>query len=292
MRAVTAYLLLLLLLAGGFAWAAELGLSAVANELQNVSSGDLNSLDGGPEESTGGASWHNEDQIITQARQVALRLVESLPNFVCREIVSRFQSDTPRAIWTQVDVVTADLTYENGKEDYRQVAINGRSTHRPMEQLRGASSMGDFGSVLAQLFSPETAASFHYRRDAHIGESAVRVYDFEVAREHAQWMIAVAQRATQPPYKGSVWIEPETGFVLRIEMQADSLPARFPADHVEPDVDYRLVQVGAQEFMLPLRAEMLICLRGSNFCARNVIDFAGYRRYGSISNVHFDNGPQ
>ena len=40
--------------------------------------------------------------------------------------------------------------------------------------------------------------------------------------------------------EGSVWVDPQSARVLRIEMQARDLPSDFPTDTVESAVDYSL----------------------------------------------------
>src|SRR5579862_7120182 len=60
-----------------------------------------------------------DGSVISKASQAADDFARALPNFVCQEVMSRFQSDTPRPIWLPVDVVTSELVFENGKENYR-----------------------------------------------------------------------------------------------------------------------------------------------------------------------------
>ena len=41
-----------------------------------------------------------------------------------------------------------------------------------------------------------------------------------------------------PAYKGTVWIDPQNGNVMRIEMQGYSFPPTFQLDDVETAIDY------------------------------------------------------
>ena len=93
---------------------------------------------------------------------------------------------------------------------------------------------------------------------------------------------------TTPAYKGSVWIDPGSGRVLRIEIQAMNLPRDFPMDQVESAVDYSFVSIGADSVLLPVHAENLGCQRGSKACSRNVIDFRNYKKYVADSKIRFD----
>ena len=99
----------------------------------------------------------------------------------------------------------------------------------------------------------------------------------------------MASQEFAPPYKGSVWIDPQTGRVMRIEMQAYGFPSSFPSDHVESAVDYQYIRLGdAKQYLMPVHAENLSCQRGSPYCSRNVIDFRNYHKYSGESTITFD----
>ena len=115
-----------------------------------------------------------------------------------------------------------------------------------------------------------------------------RVYDFEVRQENSHWNIQSDFQKITPGYTGSVWIEPASGRVLRMEMQAVDLPPEFPMDQVETAVDYAFLPIGAAAVLLPVHAENLGCQRGTDYCSRNVIDFRNYRKYVADSTVKFD----
>jgi hypothetical protein len=61
---------------------------------------------------------------IEQAREVAGNFTESLPNFYCRQFTTRYES-THKADWQPIDLVQADLIYDNHKERYQNLLING-----------------------------------------------------------------------------------------------------------------------------------------------------------------------
>ena len=233
-----------------------------------------------------------EAAIIDKARQAVADFTKTLPNFVCREVISRFESVTSPPVWQPVDVITAALVYDNGKESYRGITINGKSINKGMEQLQGAWSTGEFGSVLMQLFAPVTAADFRFLNDSPLGGKHAKEFSFAVARENSQWRVEAAGQVTQPGYGGSVWIDPQTARVLRVEMQAHDLSLRFPAGRVESSTDYEYVQIGSEKYLLPSHCETLTCEQGSSRCARNVIYFVDYHKYTSESSIQFGKGKQ
>src|SRR5262249_50621197 len=214
------------------------------------------------------------DPVIEKAKQTAESFTETLPNYICQQFTARFVNTSHITSWQALDVVSAEVVYENGRESYRNLAINGKPVKKSMEELSGAWSTGEFGTLLRDLFSPFTAASFHYRKDSTIAGMSAALYDYQVERENSHWRVQVASQSVFPAYKGSVWIDKKNGRVLRIEMQARNVPSEFPLDKVETAADYEYVRIGgAQQFLLPVRSETLSCQRGTNTCSRNAIDF-------------------
>jgi len=228
-----------------------------------------------------------DDPVIEKAKHATVAFTEKLPNYVCKEFMARYESTRQPADWQALDVVSTDIIYEAGRESYRNIAVNGKPFQKGMEQMSGAWSTGEFGTMLLDLFAPWTAAEFRLRRRSTVAGVETRVYDFEVDHPHSHWHVQVASQSMLPAYKGSVWIEPSTGKVLRLEMRARQLPERFPVDTVESAVDYDSVMIGGKKFLLPVHAETLACERGTSNCSRNAIDFRNYHKFESNSDITF-----
>src|ERR1039458_7171712 len=91
-----------------------------------------------------------------------MEFTETLPSYVCTELVTRSQSESTPANFQPIDVVSIEVLYTDGREDYRNIQINGKRTVKKIEETGGAWSTGEFGTVLVDLFSPATAAPFHH----------------------------------------------------------------------------------------------------------------------------------
>ena len=190
------------------------------------------------------------DPVIARAAEAAESFTETLPNYVCQQFTSRYQNQSHVTSWQAIDVVSAEVVYENGRESYRNLKINDKPVKKGMEELSGAWSTGEFGTLLRDIFfSSETAAEFHFRKDSTVAGMAAALYDFKVEHENSHWHVQVASQSVFPAYKGSVWIDKKNGRVLRIEMQARNVPSEFPLDTVETVADYEYVRIGgAQQF--------------------------------------------
>jgi hypothetical protein len=228
------------------------------------------------------------DPVIEKARAVAGSFTETLPNYIVQEFMARFVNASNVVNWKPEDVVSAEVIYENGKESYRNLAINGKPVKKRMEELSGAWSTGEFGTLLVDLFSPSTAADFRFRKESTSGGKAALVYNFDVVQEHSHWHVQSASQGYNPAYKGSVWIEKQTYRVLRIEMQAYRFPEEFPLDKVESATDYEYVRFADRQFLMPVHAETLSCQRGTSLCSMNKIDFRNYHKYSGEATITFE----
>jgi hypothetical protein len=218
--------------------------------------------------------------LIERAREAAFEFSEKLPNFICQEFMSRSVQRGRGEEMTQ-DVVSAEITYDNGQESYRNVKINDRATDRGMQELGGSWSTGEFASTLLELFHPDTDAQFRSGGASSISGSSAQVYDFQVRSENSHWRVRAGSQTLTPAYQGSVWVDPKTARVLRIEMQARNIPSDFPMHQVESAVDYSYVFIGGTSVLLPVHAESLGCERATSVCSHSVIDFRNYHEFKS-----------
>ncbi|MDQ2944749.1 MAG: hypothetical protein M3Y27_02175 [Acidobacteriota bacterium] len=223
---------------------------------------------------------------IEEAKSASTGFLGSLPNFVCAQQTTRYVSEAKGKDWQAVDVLAVDVVYDGGREKYEHLTINGKPSKKPAEES-GAWSTGEFGTVLADLFSPSTAAKFRYSRTEKIAGFEASVYKFDVQRPNSHWKIYFRSQWIMPAYRGSLWLDKKTARVLRIEMQATDVPKEFLADTTESAVDYELVSLGAQKFLLPVHAEVLTCMRGTSTCDKNVIEFRNYHKFSGESTIQF-----
>ena len=229
-----------------------------------------------------------DDATITKAREAALAYSATLPNYLVQQMTTRYQSDRPKAGWSALDIVTADLTYQDGRESYKNIKVGNKSVSTSMDEIPGTRSTGEFSTLLEQLFE-QGAAKFRPGGLDTIHNRSAYVYSFEVTRELSRWRIEAPSQLYYPATKGSVWIDKETSRVLRIEQSGKGMPALFPFDTVETTVDYDFIRLGTSgPYLLPVESEVLSCQRGTSICSRNKIEFRNYKKFGAQSDITFD----
>jgi len=229
------------------------------------------------------------DPVIDKARETAFEFTETLPNYIVKQYTTRYESADARRVntsWQPLDVVTADVITENGKERYENILRNGKPV-KDVEQS-GSWSEGEFASTLQAILSPASDALFTNKKSATIENRAAWRYDYMIEQPRSSWQVYAGGSRYRPAYGGAIWIDKESSRVLRIEMDARKIPNEFPLDHIESEVDYGFVTIDTKKYVLPTHSESLSCNRGTTECTRNAIDFRNYKKYGADSSVTFD----
>lgn len=225
--------------------------------------------------------------ILGDARARSATFSASLPNYLVEQMTSRYFAAGFPAQWREIDVVTAELAYVNGQEDYRDFRINGHPIYQPIEKT-GAWSTGEFGSTLEDVMSPATNASFRRRGTEKLADRQAYVFDYTVAQANSHWtMVSSDGRNYNPAYEGAVWIDVATRRVLRIEQHATAMPRDFTMSRADSILEYGFAQIEGNTYLLPSKGETDGCTSGSGTCTRNVIEFRNYRKFTAESTVTF-----
>jgi hypothetical protein len=137
------------------------------------------------------AGPRSSDPVIQGAREAAFQFTETLPNYVVKQFTTRYQTDSAhgnRTSWQALDVVTADVVCENGKESYKNILVNGKPPRDDIEKT-GSWSTGEFATVLQGILAPYTDADFHNKRATTINSHAAYRYDYTVEQKNSGWHV-------------------------------------------------------------------------------------------------------
>ena len=132
----------------------------------------------------------SDEQLINHARAAAASFTSTLPNYLAEQVTTRYFSASFPASWQRLDEVTADLAYVNGKEDYRNIKVNGMPSSMPPERS-GSWSTGEFATTLEDVLSSATAAKFRRRGNDRIAGRPTVIFDFSVAQPNSHWEMVV-----------------------------------------------------------------------------------------------------
>lgn len=224
--------------------------------------------------------------VIKTAREYALAYTNQLPDFLCTQVTRRYYDPSGMEFWHLSDTITARLSYTENREDYKIVLINNRPADTEMEALDGATSTGEFGSMMRELFDPATQADFKWERWATLRGRRAQVYSYRVAKDRSKWHVNY-QRIEDivPAYHGLVYIDNDTSVIVRLTFDAD-LPPSFPVQQAGTVLDYDYAQIGDQPHLLPLKA--VVRMREGRLLVRNDVEFRMYRKFSADAVLKFD----
>jgi len=234
-----------------------------------------------------------QKRILAEITENARNYSKSLPNFICLQVTRRYGDNSGLENYRLIDTIAERLSYFEEKEDYKVVSVNGVPVTGGVkhEQLTGATSSGEFGSMLKEIFSPETHTEFSWERWATLRGKRMYVFNFHVTQANSKYTIYSdsVKRTVIAGYHGLIYADRDTGMVMRIKMECEGLPLDFPVQSVDLDMNYDMAKISGVSFLLPLKSE--IHSREGRFLVKNEVEFRLYNRFGADTNIQFGDVP-
>ena len=240
--------------------------------------------------------------IIEEVREYALNYSKSLPNFLSTQVVRRYQANAPGSrynthsepSWVQVDLLTLRLSYFDQKEEYKLIMHNNSPTTQDYKSIGGATSTGEFGSLLRDIFEPRTHARFWWDGWARLGRlgdrQLVMAFGYSVEQANSNWGIEYEKKDhIVPAYSGRILIDRESHLVMRVTLNADNIPLTFPVKMATTILDYDYVDISGHPFLLPLKSETQMSADG--VLSKNDTEFRLYRKYSAEADIKYDITP-
>ena len=231
--------------------------------------------------------------LIEKTRQKTLAAVEEMPDFVVKQQIQRSAGYAGTGNFRNLDRLVVAVSYRSsGEENYRLLAVNGAIQQNAelkgsYEEAGGSSSTGEFVTMLAKIFKPESDTEFTpLQTDVIRGRNTV-IFDFNVERDKAKQLIvskgSVTSDSTISGMKGRIWIDREQFRVLKVESEATEIPAGFPITAARRVIDYDWQTIADEKYLLPLISDVRLTIRegGRSFETRNVIRFTNYQKFGT-----------
>jgi hypothetical protein len=228
--------------------------------------------------------------LLEKAREAAIRYSESLPDFICTEVVRRTQDAQGNGRWRTLDTLTLKLSYFAHKEDYKLMEVDGKPTVLEYLQVGGAVSTGEFGTRLFSVFDRRSHGDFRWKGWSTLRKRRVARFTYHIARENSIYLIQYGPHPEGPnaiivAYHGEVYVDEETHMALRLTQQAE-IPAGFPIESNESTVDYQYGAVGGMQYLLPWHAYGKT--KSGKSVAENNVEFREYRKFQTDANISFD----
>jgi hypothetical protein len=186
-------------------------------------------------------------------------------------------------------VVEAQIGYVDHREIEKTLTINGKpAAGADPKDLPPTSTHGEFGTLLARVFEPQTSTEFRWDRWVMRDGRRMYVFSYRVPQSKG-YIIQEGKRTTVLAFKGSVYADLETKAVMRIEMQCTDFPADSSYQSLVLNLNYKLTRVAEQAFVLPsdfkLTSRRADGVNGED--SEMDAKYKNYRRFGADATIQF-----
>jgi len=231
-----------------------------------------------------------QGRILDEAREYVQNYTKNLPNFICVQVTRRSVDGSGKGTaWHNTDTITAKLTYDGQHEDYDVILRNNAPvTNVKMEQLGGTTSQGEFGTMMREIFDPESNARFGWDHWGTLRGRKTYVFTYDIAQAYSKYRVEEVdtKQSIEPAYRGLVYIDQDTKMVTKITLEPYNIPADFPIHDVHVQLDYDFAKIADGTYMLPLKA--VLTSRATRYATKNDIEFRLYRKFETGSTIKFD----
>lgn len=231
------------------------------------------------------------ERMLDDMRGYAESYTGNLPNFVCLQVTKRYVQQGASDIWHTQDTINAKLSYHDHREEYQTISVNGQLKELPMDKLGGATSQGEFGSLMVGIFRPSSQAQFGWQYWRTIRGRTVAVFNYSIEQADSSyrvtWMQGTpGQQEIVTAYRGLVYWDAKENKMVRLTAEAVNIPESFPIKAASTRLDYDNVEIGGNQYMCPLTA--VVEMRAGLERSRNEVSFRNYKKFDVGSVIKFD----
>jgi len=246
----------------------------------------------------------NEQQrMIDLIVEYLAKTLPKLPNFYATRNIVRFEDmqsgrrtragSRNHSSWRQVGSSKVVVAYREGKEviDPREW---GKHPHHP--EGEGLITRGTFGPILSIVIVDAAHGGFTWSRWERGSAGTLAVFRYRVPKEQSHYSVGFhslfSDKADEAPvtgYHGEVAIDPASGTILRLTVQAEQ-PLGSPILQADIMVEYGPVEIGGKTYTCPVRSVSI--LMGGMGLMRRIGPFGKYartRKATLLNDVTFDN---
>ncbi len=237
-------------------------------------------------------STKESSDLLENTRKKTLEAVGEMPDFVVKQQIQRSAAYAGTGNFRNLDRLVVAVSYRaSGEENYKVLSVNGilqadPKSKQSYEEVGGTSSTGEFVTMLATIFKPESQTKFEIVDTDFIRGRRAILFDFEIVKDLAQQIVSAVGYSTDTTItgmKGRLWIDRDDARVLRIDSEATEIPANFPIRTAKRSIDYEWVKIEDERYLLPSVSDVRLTLRDKAviYETRNLIRFKDYQKYGS-----------
>jgi hypothetical protein len=249
-----------------------------------------------------------QKDIIRAAQSFAEVTLKRLPDFLATRTTRSFEDipidvggGTAQSGMHPVRTLVREVAYHNGMEISRDVTAAQIPGDAREASLPTLSSAGEYGPALTIVLGDSAHGTITWSHWEQTSAGTVAVFHYEVPKEDSHYQVdyccALDMHKREyvsfhgkPAYSGLISIDPATGDVLRLTLQAQ-IGDFDPVLQLGFLVSYGEVEVEGKRLICPLhsavtlRSEWVFQKRVRHLIRVNDVVFTAYRRFGSTARI-------
>ena len=200
---------------------------------------------------------------LMAVRDYALNYAKHAPDYIANQTMA--EKNTTYSVEGDAQQYRT-IEAQVGVLDHQEVGIvgtidGGSANVDVPKALAQFFALGEFGGLLARIFTPQTGTEVRYARV--VTKNGKRMYEFSYRVPKARgYAIPDGKNTLVMAIKGSVFADFDTKAIVRVEMQSVDLPAEASYRSVDLKLNYKPTRVADQEFTAPsdfeVTAQLLI----------------------------------
>jgi hypothetical protein len=248
-----------------------------------------------------------QKRLISMAGANVLKNLKRLPNFFATRAIVRYSGVTTemnrnpllmRVGMFREGEASREITFRDGEE-----VIDPMKPKADDEELEaGLDSWGEFGPEPVTILMDATRGTIDFHHWENTASGVVAVFHYSVPRVASHYEVHYKCPTSEPfhdnpAYHGSFSVDPATGALTRITLEAESMPDD-PISNVASIIEYSPTVIGERSYICPVRS-LTTTVERANACASRYHNpamahptlminegiFTDYHRLGSTARI-------
>lgn len=246
--------------------------------------------------------------MLSAANNFVATTLRHMPDFIATRTTRSFDNSsvavshpgTPPSQLELMGTMSQKITYREGRETALENSSISKFKSSREESGPGLTSQGEFGPILATVLGDSSRGSVSWSHWEQTSVGLAAVFHYEVPAYGSHYMVDFCCENDEfpdfpgsfyhgtPAYHGSLFVDPTTGAILRLTLEAELDPSG-PLISSAVSVEYGSVDIGGKSYICPVqsvavssaRSYLVRDSRETTVHRLNQVVFTNYHRFGS-----------
>lgn len=215
-----------------------------------------------------------------------LDYAKALPNFVADETAQRYRQVPGEAELKSYDRIESEVSFQGTRESRQHVVKDGRDWNQPFPAIDGFYWNTGFAVAIGPIFEPRCPTDVEFAERTKVKDVAALVYTFKSPAFGCLGQFDTSFTRAQPPRKGRIVVDEQTGNTLELEETAYDFPQGFNITESYKRTVWGNVVINGATHLLPVASEFLVHFAGG-YVWMVKVEYRNHRHFETASSITF-----